>query len=324
MKKILIGSGIPKVCVEPFEGIVDMTMPPVVGERFPQDEVLRLIPEYDAFFCFGTPLTKEILDAGKNLKAVANFGVGYDNIDWKYATEKNIFVVNTPQSVLQPTAEFTVALIMAISRGILMYDRKLRREKKCSSERFFNRDLMVYGKTLGLLGFGRIGKAVAQKCQGLGMHVIYYDPYRLSEEKEKELGATYMPLKEVVSTADVLSLHMPYTSENHHLFNYDLMKTMKKTAYLINAARGPIVNEADLVKALKEERIRGAAIDVFDNEPNVSDELLELENVVVTPHVASCIFESRVGMAQEALKGLIGILEGNHPANVINPQLFKK
>ncbi|MFT8889924.1 MAG: NAD(P)-dependent oxidoreductase [Ethanoligenens sp.] len=324
MKKILITSGIPAECIEPFKNLVELTMPSKEGESYSQEELLALVPKYDALFCVGAKAGKELLDTGAKLKAVANFGVGYDNIDWKYATEKNIFVVNTPQAVLQPTAEFTVALILAISRGILLYDRKLRREKRCSSERFFNRDLLLYGKTLGLLGFGRIGKAVAQKCQGLGMSVIYYDPYRLPEEKEKELQATYMPREEVIANADVLSLHMPYTPENRHLINYDCITTMKPTAYLINAARGPIIKESDLVRALQEKRIRGAAIDVFDNEPDVSDELLALDNVVITPHVASCIFESRVGMAQEALSGLVSILQGKRPPNVANPQLFDK
>jgi glyoxylate reductase len=323
MNKILLNQRIPQKCLEPFKGRVAITMPEE-GSLFSDDDIIRMIPEYDAFFCIGGHFTREMINTTVNLKAVANFGVGYDNIDWRYATEKNIFVVNTPQSVLQPTAEFTVALIMAISRGILMYDRALRSEGRCSSETFFNRDMMVCGKTLGILGFGRIGRTVGQKCQGLGMNVIYFDPFRVSEDKEKKMNVTYRPMEEVLRNADIVSLHMPYTPENHHLINFKTFEMMKPTSYFINAARGPIVNEADLVRALKEKTIRGAAIDVYENEPEVTKELFDLENVVLTPHVASCVYEARVNMAQEALNGLVGILEGNRPSNIINPQLFDK
>ena len=323
MKKILLSRGIPGLCLEPFKGKVDITMPKE-GELMPDEEVMRLIPGYDAYFCINKRVTKEVIDAGVKLKAVANFGVGYDNIDWKYATEKNVFVVNTPQAVLQPTAEFTVALIMSIARGVLQYDRALHSEGRCSSELFFNRDMLLFGKTLGILGFGRIGRAVGQKCQGLGMNVVYYDPFRLPEDKEKELGVTYMPMEDVIKSADVLSLHMPYTPENRHLINCKTFEMMKPTSYFVNAARGPIVNEADLAKALKEKVIRGAAVDVYEKEPEVNPELFNLENIIITPHVASCVFESRVNMAQEALNGLTGILEGGRPYNVVNPQLFDK
>ena len=328
MKKLLITRWIPESVLEKYRPYFDEIICPKEEEAvFSDEEIRKAIPDCIALYTVGGyRCGKDLIDLGKNLKVIGNFGVGYDNIDDKYATEKGIFVVNTPNAVMQPTAEFTVALIMAIARGVVMYDKPLRESKFCTKVggMFFDRDMMLYGKTLGVLGFGRIGRAVAQKCQGLGMNVIFYDPFPPTPEVQKQLNAKSMTFDEVVQRADVVTCHMPYTPENHRIINKDVFKKMKKTAYFVNAARGAVMNEVELAQALKEGEIRGAAIDVFEFEPKVTEELASLENVVITPHVASCVKEARINMANETLTGITELLSGKRPHNVVNPELFDR
>ena len=196
--------------------------------------------------------------------------------------------------------------------------------RTCKPDMFLDRDIFLYGKTIGIIGYGRIGQAVGRKAQGVGMKVMYYDPFRKTPEEEERLGATYGKFEEVLAKADVISCHMPYTKENHHIFNLETFKKMKPTAYFVNAARGPVMCEADLVTALKEKVIRGAATDVFEFEPGVSEELAKIENVVITPHIGSNVLEARKNMVHEALDGVDSILHGGFPVNVVNKELFKK
>ncbi|BEU87038.1 2-hydroxyacid dehydrogenase family protein [Selenomonas sp. TAMA-11512] len=320
MAKILLSQPVPDICLAQFKDKFDITIP---DAPMTYDEVMQVIGEYDAYMIIGNKGDKALLDAGKNLKAIANFGVGYDNIDWKYATEKGIAVVNTPTQVTDATAEHTVALIVAAMRGIARSDRELRRGEWISPM-FPEFNTAINESTLGILGFGRIGKLVCKKAQGLGMKVIYYDKFRAAPEVEAEYGVTYMELDDVVKTADCISLHMPFIPENHHLFDLAMLKKMKKDAYLVNCARGPIVCEADLVTALKEGIIRGAGLDVYEFEPQISDALKQLDNVVLTPHIASGTMKARVGMAIEALTGLTAVLCGEIPYNVVNKEVCAK
>lgn len=324
MKKLLITGWIPDECLAPYKKQLDICIPDKEKDSFSLEEVKAVIGDYDALFTVaGFQCKKELIDSAPNMKVVGNLGVGYDNIDWRYASEKGIFIVNTPTTVCEPTAEFSIALIMAITRGIVMYDKHVRRTRNCKTSTFFDRDIMLFGKTLGILGFGRIGRAVAKKAQGLGMNVIYYDPFRQTSEKEKELNVKYSTFNELVSTADVISCHMPYTNENHHLIDKNVFKMMKNTAYFVNVARGPIMNEADLVEALKTEEIRGAATDVYEFEPIVSEELAALDNVVLSPHIGSNVLEARKNMTNEVMTGICDILSGRQPHNTANPELFK-
>lgn len=325
MKKLLITGWVPEEILKDFRDIFQITVPGEDKVNFTIEEVESRIPEFDALFTISAfPLKKELIDRAVNLRAVANLGVGYDNIDWQYCTEKGIYVVNTPTTVTEPTAELAFAIMVAAAKGVLMYDRELRQTLKCQPEMFFDRDILLYGKTIGIMGYGRIGQAMGRKAQGIGMKVMYYDPFRKTAEEEKQLGAVYGTFEEVLAAADVISCHMPYTEENHHIFNLDAFRRMKPTAYFVNAARGPVMCEADLVTALKEKSIRGAATDVFEFEPGVSKALAELDNVVITPHIGSNVLEARKNMVEEALNGVYEILEGRRPANVVNPQLFKE
>jgi glyoxylate reductase len=322
MKKILISEWVPKECLAPYEGRYEFTYPTREKHAFSYDEVYEMVEGYDAYFILDNDGDQKIIDKGKKLKAIANFGVGYNNIDWKYATEVGLPVINTPTTVTEATAEHAVALIISTMRGIARYDREVRKGL-WNSPNFSDIDCEVYGRTLGIMGFGRIGKMVCKKAQGLGMQVIYYDKFRASEETEKEYNVTYMSFDEVVKNSDCITLHMPYIPENHHIINGDTFKAMKDSAYLVNAARGAVVDEKALAEALKNKTIKGAGLDVYEDEPNVSPELLVLDNVTLTPHIASCTLKARMGMCREALAGITGVLEGGKPYNVVNPEVLK-
>jgi phosphoglycerate dehydrogenase-like enzyme len=320
-QRIIVTKSVPHECLAPYEKDFDFTIPE--EGKFDYAYVLERISEFDGYFAIDTIVDKPVFDSAKKLKAVANFGVGYDKIDWKYATELGIPVLNTPNEVTEATAELAVALLMAVMRGVPRYDKEVR-QKVWNSPLFSDRNTMIYGSTLGIIGFGRIGKSVCKKAKGLGMNVIYFDKMRSSEEVEKEYGVTYKSFDEVLAESDCISLHAPYFPENHHMFNDAAFAKMKRSAYFVNAARGKLVDEPSLYRALKNGVIKGAGLDVFEEEPKIYEGLLELDNVVMTPHIASLTMRSRVGMCNEALSGLIAVMNGKIPHNVVNPAVFEK
>lgn len=321
MKKIIISEWVPEKCLEPYRGEFEFTLPDEKKHAFTYEELLAQIPVCDGCLILDNDGDRRLIDAAKNLKVIANFGVGYDNIDWKYATEKGLPVVNTPTQVTEATAEHTATLIVSVMRGIARYDREVR-AGVWKSPNFDDCNTQVEGATLGILGFGRIGKRVCRKAQGFGMNVIYYDKFRAAAEVEAEYGVTYMEFDGVLRQADCISLHMPYIPENHHLFNEEAFRKMKKDAYFVNCARGKIVDEQALAQALKDGVIKGAGLDVFEEEPKVHPELLKLDNVTLTPHIASLTMKARVGMCSEALAGIAGVLKGEKPANVVNKEVL--
>jgi glyoxylate reductase len=212
--------------------------------------------------------------------------------------------------------------MLCVARGLARYHHELTPSLGCSAPSWFHdADTMLYGKTLSVIGCGRVGKAVARKAQGLGMHIVYYDPYRLDKAREQALGLRFAPFEEALGAGDVVSIHMPYTPQTHHLINDAAFARMRPSAYFINTARGPIVEEAALVRALSDNRIRGAALDVFEREPAVSPELAALGNVVLTPHVGTMILETRLAMVREALFGIRAVLSGNKPTNLVAGEL---
>lgn len=318
MKKILLTHPVPEVCVEPYREQFSLTIP---ERKLTAEEILDMIPEYEGLFLIGSRCGREVLEAGVRLEAVGNFGVGYDNVDVKSASERGVAVINTPTQVTEATAEHCVALIMAVMRGTSYYDRFVR-AGNWDVPPFTDRCTLIAGSTLGIIGFGRIGRRICRKAQGLGMQVMYHDKYRISPEEEREYQVTYKEMDELLACCDCISLNMPYTPENHHLINRESFKKMKNTAYLVNGARGPVVDERALVEALQQKEIRGAGLDVFECEPRISPELLGMENVVLTPHIASAALSTRIGMAREALDGITAVLQGEIPYNVVNPQIF--
>ena len=288
-------------------------------ERFHKAELLEKVKDATLLVsAMDYPCDAELIDMGQKLKAIGTVSVGYNHIDVEAATKRGIAVVNSPNEVTEPTAELAIALMMDCCRSISRYDRELRAKRSWTTSLLLDRDMVISGKKLGVLGFGRIGKSVAKKAVGLGMQILYYDKFRAPESVEKEFGATYMSAEEVLAQADVVTLHMPYTPENHHFINEERLALMKPTAYIINAARGSIIEEKALVKALRSGAIRGAGLDVHENEPTISEDIASLENVVLTPHVGTNLAEVRMRMLGEMLHGLKAVLNGEKPYNQLN------
>lgn len=260
----------------------------------------------------------EVMDAvGPQLRVVANYAVGFDNVDLAEAAKRGVRVTNTPGVLTQAVAEHTVALILSSVRRIPESERFLRKKlyQGWEPELFLGRELA--GKTLGLVGHGRIGCRVAGSLRtGFGMKVLYYDPVR-DKRAEKACGIQYAPLSRLLSQADVVTLHVPLLASTHHLISSKELGAMKKTSYLVNTSRGPVIDEKALVVALKRKQLAGAALDVFEKEPKLAPGLARLENVVLTPHTASATVETRSAMAELAVDNVIAVLSGKNPPNLV-------
>lgn len=315
--KVLITQWIPDVVKNTFNNELDLVCPSKEQAAFTYEEVINKISHYDALLTIFNKADAAVIDAGINLKAIANLGVGYDAIDVHYATDKNIAVINSPTSVTEATAELTIGLMMASMRNIVAYDKSIRKGEWASIA-FEDKAVEIFGHTLGIAGFGRIGKSVCKKAQALGMKVYYYDPFSLNPADEKALGVEYLPLEKLFCQCDCVSLHMPYTPENHHLVDERLLSTMKKNSFLINVARGPIVKESALVEALNNGPLKGAALDVFEFEPKIGKDLLACENVVLTPHIGTQTMQVRINMCNESISGIAAVLRGETPCNLVN------
>jgi len=263
----------------------------------------------------------EVMEAaGKQLKIIANYAVGYNNIDVAEAEKKDILVTNTPGVLTDAVAEHAVALLFAIAERIVEADRYTRagKFKAWGPKLLLGAD--IKGRTLGIVGLGRIGSAVAQRMQdGFDVKIIYHDVKR-NEELEKKYNIEYRELDDLLKEADFVSLHTALTPETKHLISAERLKIMKPTAYLINTSRGPIVDEKALSEALKNKTITGAALDVFENEPELTPGLTELENIVLTPHIASATEGTRDKMAEMAANNIVAALEGQTPPNLVKPK----
>lgn len=288
-----------------------------------REELLERVRGADGLLTLLTEkIDGELMDAaGSQLNVVANMAVGFDNIDVEAATKRGILVTNTPGVLTDATAEFTWALLFAVARRVPESEEFLRagKYKAWGPLLFLGGD--IAGRTLGVVGAGRIGTAMALKSRGFNMRVLYTDE-RQNKELEKEIGARQVGLEELLRESDFVSLHVPLLPSTHHLINAETLGKMKRTAYLINTSRGPVVDEAALAQALKEGVIAGAGLDVFEREPEVHPELLKLKNVVLTPHIASATIETRSKMATMAAQNLIDALQGRRPQNLVNPEVL--
>ncbi len=265
----------------------------------------------------------EVMDAaGPQLKVIANYAVGFDNIDLQAATERGILVTNTPGVLTDATADFAWALLMATARRIPESERYARagKYKAWGPKLFLGGDFV--GRTLGIIGAGRIGSAMAKRATGWNMRILYTD-VQPNPNIEKEVGAQFVDMDTLLKESDYISIHVPLTPETHHLIDEAALRKMKPTAYLVNTSRGPVIDEAALARALKEKVIAGAGLDVFEEEPKIHPDLLELENVVITPHIASATHETRNKMATMAATNLIEALRGNRPPNLVNVDVWK-
>lgn len=280
---------------------------------------------YDALVTLLTDrIDRKVLQAGKGrLKLVANVAVGYDNIDVPAATDNGILVSNTPGVLTETTADFAWALLMAVGRRVVEGDKFFRsgQFKGWGILMLLGED--IYGKTLGVVGFGRIGQSVAQRATGFSMNILYYDPVVEAEEAARRVGARRVDLDTLLRESDFVSVHVPLTPETRHLISMPQLQMMKPTAYLINTSRGPVVDEAALVEALRQDVIRGAALDVYENEPEPTPGLTELENAVLTPHIASASRETREKMATMAADNVIAVFEGQAPPTAVNPEVLE-
>ena len=288
-------------------------------------EMLDGIREADALLCMlSDRVGREIIENAPNLKVVANLAVGVDNIDVEACTSRGIVVTNTPGVLTEATADLTWALLLAVTRRVVEGDCFVRagKFKGWGPLLFVGGDL--HGKTLGIIGMGRIGCAVARRGAGFGMRIIYYQRERLPAAVEKELKAAYLPLNKVVGEADYLTLHLPYYPEVHHFINEERLGMMKPNAYLINTARGAHIDEQALVKHLKANKIAGAALDVYEKEPQLSPGLVGLKNVVLSPHTGSASAVTRRLMTEMAVKSIVAVLNGKRPEHVVNPEVFSQ
>jgi glyoxylate reductase len=263
-----------------------------------------------------------LLDAaGPQLKCIANVAVGYDNVDVAAATERGVVVTNTPGVLTDSTADLAMALILMVTRRLSEGERRIRSGEPWSWHMFFLLGSSLAGKTLGVIGLGAIGRATAHRARAFGMEIVYAAPRRASEETEAELGgARRVPLMQLLATADVVTLHTPLTPDTRHLIDSAALRQMRSDAYLVNTSRGPIVDEAALVKALRAGKIAGAALDVFENEPDIHPDLRELDNVVLIPHLGSATIETRTAMALLAAENALAVLAGEKPPTAVNPE----
>lgn len=310
--KILVTYNLPRIPFNNLPADWELTFPQ--NEEMPREEIIRLLPEYDVLltiFHSHSPVDREIIDAGKRLRLISNYGVGYNNIDTAYAREKGIAVTNTPRSVCNPTAELAMALMLALARRVAECDRRIRTEKESLWGTMKNLGASLENKTLGIVGMGNIGKNVARKAEAFGMRVIYYN------RRTEVSGYRRVPLDTLLQEADFVSLHTPLTTETRHLIGARELSLMKPTAMLINTARGAVIDETALADALRQKRIAGAALDVFENEPHVTDVLYRLDNVVLTPHIGTGTIDTRIAMAEEALANIRNFFQGT-PTNVVN------
>ena len=308
--KILVTYDIPR---EPFKNLPtdwEITFPE--GEKLTKEEIIRMLPEYDILLAiFSRPIDKEIIDAGKKLKLISNYGVGYNNIDIQYARKKGITVCNTPESVCDPTAELCMALLLGIARRIGEFDRRIRTEREGMWGVMKNLGYGLRGKTLGIIGMGHIGQNVACKDAAFGMNILYYN------RKTEVPGYKKTDLDSLLKESDFISIHTPLTEATHHLIGERELGLMKKTAFLINTARGAVIDEEVLSRFLEKRQIAGAALDVFEREPHITELLYSLDNVILVPHIGTATYDGRIAMAQEALDNIRNYLNGK-PTNVVN------
>ena len=290
------------------------------------DELQTAVVDADGIVCLLTDkITAEVMNAAPNLKVIANVAVGYDNIDLSAATERGIIVTNTPDVLTETTADLALALILALARRIPEADAYMRAGKYQRFELFPQMvGTDVHGKTLGVVGLGRIGTAVARRAAlGFNMRVLY-TANQVKETAEQELGAQKVSFTTLLRESDFISINTPLTPETRHLFTLNEFKQMKPTAYIVNTARGPIIKEVDLVQALANGLIRGAALDVFEKEPEMHPGLAQFtDRLIVVPHVGSATIETRQQMALLATKNAVAALTGHQPPNAVNPQVLK-
>ena len=314
--KLFITRYIPEEAIKRLEEVFEVEIFPE-NRAITHEELKEKVKDIDALICLLTDnIDHEIIEAASNLKCISVYAVGYNNIDVETATKHSIVICNTPGVLTETTADLAWALIMSCARRIVEADRFVREGKFQGWEPMLMLGNDIFGKTLGIIGMGRIGRAVAHRALGFDMKVIYYDP----QVDPESLPSDYVSvdLTTLCQNSDFISIHTPLTPETRHLIGEKEFNLMKSTAILINTARGPIIDEQTLISALKEHKIAGAGLDVYENEPVIPEELIKLSNVILLPHIGSASYETRTKMALLAAENAIAVIEGKNPPARVN------
>ncbi len=320
--KVYVTREIPKVGIEKLREKFEVEVSEK-SRNLTKEELLEKVKGKDALLCLLTDtINEDVIEAGEDLKVISNYAVGYDNIDVGSATEKGIAVTNTPGVLTEATAEIAWSLMMSVARNVVEGDKFVRKDNFEGWDPTLMLGHELHGKTLGIIGMGNIGGKVAEISQGFDMDVIYYNRSR-NEEAEKKLGAEFVELDELLSKSDFVSLHVPLTEETEEMIGEQELEKMSEDSYLINTARGEVVDEDALVETLKDGGIAGAGIDVYANEPHgANPNYYELDNVVLTPHLGSATYKAREAMAKMAADNLTAVLEDRRPDNIVNPEVL--
>jgi glyoxylate reductase len=326
MAKIFVTRKIPGDALEKLTSTDHEVEISEIDRPLTEEELLEKSKGVDALLTLLTDrVDGDFVDAvGPQLKIVSNYAVGYDNVNLEEVTKRGVAVTNTPSDeVNESVAEHAWTLMLALSRRVVEADEAVRRGafKGWEPDLFLGRDLI--GKTLGIIGLGRIGGMVARRANGFKM-TVYYNNRTRDEGAEKELGVEYKEKDELLADSDFVTLHVPLTDETRHMMNKETIAKMKKGSFLINTARGPVVDEGALVESLRDGHLGGAGLDVYENEPDINAELIGMENVILTPHIASATWEARDMMGDQAVKAILDTLEGKKPDNLVNTDVWDK
>ena len=305
--------------------VAEVEVNPDSSRVLPKDRLIEAVKRCDILLSLlHDTVDRDVLAANPRLKAVSSMNITQDRIDLAAATELGIPVTNIPAIVTDATADIAFGLLLAVARRIVEGDRLFRSGVYPGSQSNHLAGAAVTGKTLGLVGFGRIGQALARRARGFDMTIVYADPRRLTPADEGKLGADHRSFDDLLREADFVSLHPQLSPETQHLMSDRQFSLMKPSAFVINTSRGPVIDEAALLRALKDKKIAGAGLDVYEHEPEVSPELLKMPNVVLTPHLGSAVFELREGMAHVVVDNIVALIEGKAPVSCFNPQVLKK
>ena len=305
--RVLITWRLKESTLKHFSDAIEFICIPGQGDAV--EETAELIHDVQGLMVLGIQVNKELIDKGTHLQVISNLAVGYDNIDVAYANQKGIVVSNTPHSVTAPTAQLAIGLLLNLTRKISILDTAVKAQEYSSWSLPLMSGVSVEGLTIGIMGWGRIGAAVATLAQALGMHVVYNKRTRLEPTLEEQLNIQYKTPKSLFAEADIVSLHMPLNTETKNMINKDLLSLMKPTAYLINTARGGVIDPDDLYDLLSQQQIAGAALDVFWDEPHIPQRYRELDNVILTPHIGTNSKKGRKDMLIEVHENIVAFFE---------------
>ncbi len=324
MARIFVTQPVFESALKRLRAVADVTAYPDARQVIPRDRLLAGVRGCDILFSLlHDRIDREVIAANPKLRAIASMSITPDNIDVAAATSRHIPVTVVPPLAVESTADIHFALLLAVARRVVEGDQLVRAGVFPGSQANYLLGSGVHGKTIGLVGGrGRIGRAVAARAKGFSMRILYCGPRPMEKADEETFGAIYVPLDRLLAESDFVSLHPRLTDETHHMIDARALARMKPSAFLINTARGAVVDQAALIKTLEEKRIAGAGLDVFENEPDVDRALTRLPNVTMTPHLGSAVFEVREAMANAVADNIMALLEGRRPPNIVNPEVL--